>query len=273
LLVNGKPDTHIFASDRGLHYGDGLFETIAITGGEPCLWKQHMARLKLGGRRLGINVPESNLLYSEILHEIGVNTRGVVKIILTRGEGTRGYRPATSSAATRVINFSSWPNYPDAASRDGVVARICNTRMGSNSTLAGMKHLNRLEQVMARMEWQDHDIAEGLMLDGAGQVIEGTMSNLFMVKDGELLTPDLTNSGVAGVMRGLVIEIARDLNIPVKITDIRLPAMLQADGLFLTNSLIGVWPIRKIAEQSFKLNAIDSNLLEITLSKGLCCVN
>lgn len=264
-MINGDSGTTISAFDRGLQYGDGLFETIAVVGAHPCLWERHYQRLQAGGRRLGISIPEPATLFKEIQHEIGSNDKGVIKIVVTRGEGTRGYRPDPNAPITRMVHFSLWPDYPADAHISGVNVRICTTRLGSNRTLAGIKHLNRLEQVVARREWDGGRISEGLMLDADDHVIEGTMSNLFMLKDGIMYTPDLAACGIEGVMRGLVQDVAKELGIDVNIRQIELPEMLHADSLFLTNSLIGIWPIREIEGERFSLDHINQNLIsEVT---------
>ncbi|AKH19626.1 hypothetical protein AAY24_03790 [Sedimenticola thiotaurini] len=268
MLINGKSETRIEANDRGLQFGDGLFETIAVKDGAPCLWRRHMERLLGGCSRLGIKPPDIHQLRQEVDREIGKAGRGVIKIIITRGPGQRGYRPQAESQPSRIISFSDEPSFPEQVHQRGIVARLCSTRLGWNPALAGLKHLNRLEQVLARDEWNDPSIHEGLMMDAAGRVIEGTSSNLFVVQDEKLYTPDLSRCGVAGVMQGRVIEIAEELDIPVIITDISLQDLWVADGLFLTNSLIGIWPIRELSGQEFSLDALPRNLIDAVQERG-----
>ncbi|MBI2779452.1 MAG: aminodeoxychorismate lyase [Gammaproteobacteria bacterium] len=172
------------------------------------------------------------------------------RVLLVSQETGGRERPGTVQP-TRLVALYAWPEYPPAFWVEGVAVRLCSTRLGSNPALAGIKHLNRLEQVLARSEWDDPAIPEGLMLDGEGYVIEGTMSNLFIVRNGRLLTPDLTQCGVAGVMRGCILDGARDAGIPVDITQITLDDVKSSDEVFLCNSLIGVWPVRHCAEIDF----------------------
>lgn len=253
MLVNGVPGASIDASDRGLHYGDGLFETIAVHDGAPALWDRHMQRLLLGGERLGIAPIDAAQLLRESLQLCDGVAEGVLKIIITRGSAGRGYRAPSCGAVqpTRLVALYAWPEYPPAFWVEGVAVRLCSTRLGSNPALAGIKHLNRLEQVLARSEWGDPAIPEGLMLDGDSRVIEGTMSNLFIVRNGRLLTPDLTQCGVAGVMRGLILDNMQDMGIPADITQITLDDVKSSDEAFLCNSLIGVWPVRHLAGIDF----------------------
>ncbi len=262
MLINGNYTTSISAFDRGLHYGDGLFETIAVTAGKPCLWRRHMQRLAGDCECLGIPFPGADVLRQEALAEIGDRPRGVLKIILTRGEGGRGYQPPSNPVTSRLLCCTPWPELPGAASSEGVVVRICSTRLDRNTALAGIKHLNRLPQVLARGEWDDPGVAEGLMLDNHEHLIEGTKSNLFLVKHGRLRTPQLRDCGVAGVLRGLVMDIAAERGIPVEVTDLGLTDLWDAEALFLTNSLIGIWPVREVSGQRFPIDRINKELLE-----------
>ena len=254
-LINGVAATCIDAHDRGFHYGDGLFETFAVSNGEPAMWDMHMQRLLLGCQRLGFPAPDPTLLRSEALSLCAVPdapVRGVLKIIITRGGGGRGYRAPSPSAVlatggvTRMLALYPWPDYPAAFWSEGVAVRVCATRLGCNPALAGIKHLNRLEQVLARNEWDDASVAEGLMLDPQGNVIEGTMTNLFVVRNGQLLTPDVSQCGVAGVMRSWILACARVAGIPSAITSLTLDMVTSADEIFLCNSVIGLWPVREI---------------------------
>lgn len=256
VLINGLPRDQVDAADRGLHYGDGLFETLAVRAGTPQLWERHWRRLSKGCRRLGIEGLDAQQLEKEV-HDISTGVeRGVVKLIVTRGASGRGYRPAAGGEPTRIVARHPWPEYPAAHAREGVAVRICTTRLGRNPALAGMKHLNRLEQVLARGEWDDPDIAEGLMLDDQGKVISGTMSNLFMVRGGGLMTPRLEECGVEGVMRGLLLEFAAEMAIPCRQADLSLVDLQEADEVFLCNALIGMWPVRRLEQQGYAVGPV-----------------
>jgi 4-amino-4-deoxychorismate lyase len=262
VLINGESGDTISAFDRGLQYGDGLFETLAVTAGRPCLWQRHWNRLQHGCERLGIPAPDPHRLYQEALREIGEQDRAVLKIILTRGAGGRGYAPPLDPQPLRIVTCSPWPDYPEKAANEGIVARICAARIPRDPTLAGIKHLNRLPQVMARREWDDPAVAEGLMLDSEDRVIEGTMTNLFLFKGAEIWTPDLSRSGVAGIVRGLLLERLRERGTVVRVTDIDQAELWQADGLFLSNSLIGIWPVRELAGHRFRVDLLDPSLVQ-----------
>lgn len=262
ILVNGDPfggggkDAAFGPLDRGLHYGDGLFETIKVEDGSPEFWDRHLARLAEGCERLGIAAPEGDTLGREAGRLCAGDRRSVLKIIVTRGAGGRGYRPPERPVPTRILSRHPWPDHAPAAWREGVVVRVCTTRLATQPLLAGIKHLNRLEQVMARREWDDPVIGEGLMLDTDGFVVDGTMSNLFIVAGGRLATPDLSLSGVAGVMRAVVLEAAAKLKVPAEVTRLTLDRVRAADEAFLTNSLIRIWPVRELDGKRYRLGGL-----------------
>jgi 4-amino-4-deoxychorismate lyase len=245
IRINGETADHVAALNRGLQYGDGLFETIAVAEGRPEFWERHIKRLTAGCARLGIAPPDPTILKTEAGELCAGVSRGVLKIMVTRGVGGRGYAPPRDAAPTRILFLHPWPESPPQWRREGVYVRLCHTRLGLNPGLAGIKHLNRLEQVLARAEWEAADIAEGLMLDSRGRVIEGTRTNLFLVREGGLITPALDESGVAGIIREVVLEIAAERRMPVEIRNLHPEEIADADEAFLTNSIIGLWPIRR----------------------------
>ncbi len=262
LLVNGEQTDRLPVLDRGIQYGDGLFETIAVREGRPCLWERHLRRLRRGCERLGIAPPDPAGLLAESQAVIQGRQRAVLKIVVTRGAGGRGYRPPQDPQPSRLIYCTPWPGYPEAYWKKGVAVRLCTTALGINPALAQIKHLNRLEQVLARSEWNDPAVFEGVMLDSDGRVIEGTMSNLFLVRKGCLVTPDLKRCGVAGILREVIIECAAALGIPLTIGDVRLEALQEADALFLSNSLIGILPVRRFSGCGYSLEAIPPALIQ-----------
>ena len=260
VLMNGQVADVLSVFDRGLHYGDGLFETLAVIDGRCPFWDRHMQRLQSGCQRLQLPVPDIALLQAEAQDLIENQTRAVLKVIISRGEGGRGYRYPESVTPTRILMRQPWPDYPQQNGREGVQVRFCTTTLARQPRLAGLKHLNRLEQVLARNEWLDDVIAEGLMQDQNGNVIEGTLSNLFMVHNGILHTPDLSACGVAGIMRGYVIDLAHNEGIAVEVGNISQEQLLEADEIFLTNSLIGLWPVKRLAGQAFAVGEVSRRL-------------
>ncbi len=251
MLINGVEANAISSLDRGLHYGDGLFETIAVKNGKLQLWHQHMQRLLEGCERLGFPVIDQKLLHAEaarLLSNDANNSQSILKIILTRGVGGRGYHSPETPSVTRILLRYPWPSFPDSYWQEGVHVELCKTGLGSNSVLAGIKHLNRLEQVMASREWCEPDVQEGLMLDQQGNVIEGTRTNLFVVKNNQLITPDLSMCGVEGVMRGAITNIAKKTGLQVHVAAVSQEVLKTADELFLCNSIIGIWPVKSVGE-------------------------
>ncbi len=260
FLVGGEICSSLPVSDRAIHYGDGLFETIAVRDGRIEYWQRHMQRLASGCQRLNMPTPDAALLLNEARQVIGNARQGVIKIIISRGDGGRGYRPSQSAQPRRICAFYPWPQYPHDYAQQGIMLTVCKTPLGLNPALAGIKHLNRLEQVMGRSEWSGETVAEGLMLDIHGNVIEGTMSNLFFVRHGQLHTPGLANSGVAGIIRDVMMDCCQQLNTPVHQNDYQLDEVVVADELFVTNSVIGVWPVKQLAEKTYRIGPLTQQL-------------
>ncbi len=243
-MVNGEPAATISLADRGLQYGDGLFETIRVVADQRQFWDLHIDRLRRGCDALNIPMPAPELLDEESrrLLASGDYRDVVLKLIVTRGSGGRGYAPADEPSPTRIFSVHPLPDYPDHWYRLGVAARFCTTRLAPQPRLAGIKHLNRLEQVLARQEWQG-EVAEGIMLDDQGDVIEGVMSNIFALIDGVLRTPPLDRCGVAGVMRQRILGLDGQLTHTLEIKPMTKAELLTAEAVFVTNSVIGVWQL------------------------------
>ena len=247
-LINGSLTRTLYSSDRGFAYGQGVFTTVRASGGQLQLWDKHLRRLDEGCRRLGFPIEGLPKL---LIKDIGLlpKTDLVVKIIITAGSGARGYATPEQLNPTRVIQIDPFPQH--LKDRQSVALRMCDTRLARQPLLAGLKHLNRLEQVLARSEWRDASVAEGVMLDTEGQVIECTAANLFWVKDRVLYTPDLSNSGVAGVMRAEVLERAEARGVQTEIGFFSPQTLFAADEVFLTNALTGILPVSNIDEHPF----------------------
>ncbi|PKM13157.1 MAG: aminodeoxychorismate lyase [Gammaproteobacteria bacterium HGW-Gammaproteobacteria-3] len=261
VLVNGEPRQFVSIFDRGFQYGDGLFETIEISGGHPVYLDRHLKRLKLGCERLKIPCPDRHLLVHEAQSLAENQAQAVLKVIITRGLGGRGYRQPDVLQPTRVISLHPFPEYPEVFKRQGIRARFCSTRLGLNPALAGIKHLNRLEQVLARAEWSEAAIQEGLMLDSNDHVIEGTMTNLFYIADGQLHTAPLTQTGVAGIMREIIIELAKLNRLEVAVHFFKTPDLLAAEEIFVCNSIIGLWPVTELETRIFVKGTVTRRIM------------
>ncbi|GFZ99113.1 aminodeoxychorismate lyase [Dyella caseinilytica] len=244
MLVNGQWQDSVSALDRGLSYGDGLFETIRMVGAQAPLWERHMQRLAAGCVRLRMPAPDPQQLWREVQQVSAALPDAVVRVTLTRGTGERGYAPPKTSSMTRIVAAFPAPMIPAAFYRDGIRTRLCTTTLADQPLLAGIKHLNRLEQVLARAEWDDPLITEGLVCDQHGQVISATAANLFAVIDGVLLTPSVERCGVAGVARAAVIQ----AHAACEIRDLPLTECLRASELFLSSSVRGILPVQAVGD-------------------------
>ena len=259
-LVNGKPDGCLTPLDRGLAYGDGVFRTMQVLQGRAVAWQRHYRKLSDDCNALGIVCPAEDILLSDIAHLCSDNTDCVIKIVVTRGESTRGYALPPLAQPTRIVSRSVYPFYPPQNAAQGVSLHLCRLRLSSQPLLAGIKHLNRLENVLARMEWNDPDFADGLLLDQSDNVIECTMSNLFMQHGKRLITPDLSQCGVAGVMRERIMEVATTIGYEVSATNFKLDALLAADEVIICNSLIGIWQVRQLGERRWPVGSTAEKL-------------
>ena len=245
MLVNGQVADTVSALDRGLAYGDGVFRTLRTQSGQPLWWPDHYAKLAADCAALALDCPGAAELHSEVCRVAETN-QGVVKIILTRGSGARGYAPPPRQTPTRIVLSAPLPDYAQTAAADAIVARWCTLRLAQQPRLAGIKHLNRLENVLARAEWSDPAIFEGLLCDDSGMVVSGVMSNLLWIRAGELFTPDLSECGVAGVARTRLLRAAARLGIPAHIGRVLPDAILAADEVMICNSLIGVRRVARL---------------------------
>jgi 4-amino-4-deoxychorismate lyase len=242
-LINGSPADTIPADDRGLAYGDGVFRTLAARAGQVILWRRHYDKLSADCRSLSIVPPLESLLHDYLRSILKHMPDCAIRITVTRGSGGRGYVLPGNVTPRRIVAASPIPEYPADQAIRGVKVRYCEQRLALQPRLAGIKHLNRLENVLARAEWHDPAIAEGLLLDVDGCVIEGTRCNLFLMEKGVLVTPDLSRCGVAGVTRDAVIEQAERHDIPCRVEPVSCERLQAADEILLVNSLIGVWPV------------------------------
>jgi 4-amino-4-deoxychorismate lyase len=252
VLVDGQAQDRISVLDRGLGYGDGLFETIRFVDAEAPLWPRHMQRLQEGCRRLGLPMPGTGVLLGEARAVSQGLAQAVVRVTLTRGIGMRGYRPPAQPQAVRIVAAFQAPPADPVAQADGIRVRLCATRLASQPLLAGIKHLNRLEQVLARAEWDDAAIAEGLLCDAGGLAISATAANVFAVFGGVLATPALEHCGVAGVARAEVLAIWPKAHA----REIPLAELRQADELFLSSSVRGILPVRELDGRSCAIGPV-----------------
>ena len=253
--------------DRGFQYGDGVFETIAVRNGQPRLWSHHMRRLRHACKRLGFERPPALEPYVDVALE---GTREdprhcIIKVIVTAGVGQRGYaRPMPSRTETFVGVFpAATTNKP--AYLEGVATTLCETRLAVGSPLAGIKTLNRLEQVLARSECAPAGAYEGLTLDAEGRLICGTMSNVFLVQNQAIATPALHRCGVEGIMRQFVMETCGD----IEVRDLTFDDLAAADEVFITNSQIGAVPVHRCDELRWKVGKVTRSIMRQLADNGI----
>ena len=237
----------VAANDRGVAYGDGLFETMRAHRGDMPWWDAHWARLRAGAERLHIPLPAETQVRNEAARLLS-GEDAILKLIVTRGSGGRGYAPAAVATPTWIV--STHP-IPPRASDEGVALRWCETRLAVQPLLAGIKHCNRLEQVLARAEWNDpaapdRDAAEGLMLSTEGAVVCATAANLFALRNDRWWTPPVDRCGVAGVCRDWALRELDAAESRLDVTDIE-----QADAVFLCNAVRGILPVAKLGEREW----------------------
>jgi 4-amino-4-deoxychorismate lyase len=262
LLVNGREvdpsgRDSVSALDRGFHFGDGLFETIAGVRGKPRFLSLHLDRLASGCERLHIDVGDIGLIRKEIETASAATDVSLIKVMVTRGPAVaRGYAWSGRETATRVLLRYAWPQEDMATQREGVAVRISAMRLGENPALAGMKHLNRLEQVIARSEVPSAEAAELLLFSGAGHLVCGTMSNVFVERAGRLITPCVDRCGVAGVMRRVVMREAAKAGIAVEEGMVSEADLDATREIFLTNARIGIWPVRSVGSRVLGVGAL-----------------
>jgi len=269
----GEPCDSISVDDRAAQYGDGLFETIAIRGGQARLWDYHTERLQTGCARLGLPVPTGQLLEDALFSALGAGPVDpeycVAKILVSAGTGPRGYRRAHAGEGTLLVGLAESAKLPEVMYREGVHVRVCDTRLAVQPLLAGIKTLNRLEQVLARNEWQDETVFEGLLLDTEDRLICGTMSNVFLIDGNSLVTPAITRCGISGVMRRHVLTTAEQADIKCNVRDIAADELSSCQGGFLTNSQFGVLPVNRCGDRSWEQDDLPLHLLHLVTNSGV----
>ena len=265
--------TSVAIDDRGFQYGDGLFETIAVRHGTPRLWELHVDRLAAGCERLGLETPDATGMRRSLDAAIAAASTDpaycVAKIIVTGGVTQRGYgRPPAAPASLYFGVFPSAPQ-PEKAYREGVATMRCNTRLAVGSATAGLKTLNRIEQVLARSECLARDVFEGLTFDAEGRLICGTMSNVFLVRENDIVTPSLSRCGVRGVMRRHVVETLRATEQTVTTCDLGEDELLGADEVFLSNSQFGLLPVRTCGDATWPAGPVTREVMDLLANAGI----
>ncbi len=261
MLINGVSSEVVSVKDRGLLYGDGVFETILCEAGRPVLLAGHTQRLENGCKRLGLVKQDLSVLLAEI-REVAQQDDCVVKVIITRGVRKRGYvYDMQDTSCTRIVYREDLPVIPVDYYRDGIQLTQCEYVLPNNKVLAGIKHLNRLDQVMARSEWSG-TFAEGIMCASDGRVVEGTMTNIFIQSDSQWLTPRLEYSGILGVMRQWIMRNSFHAQMECIEKDIQLSELENAQSIFVCNSVIGIWPVTQFKDKNYYISPEVSKIMK-----------
>lgn len=245
MLVNGSAQHSLPLSDRAIHYGDGAFETVLVDTGVLTYWPQHLQRLENACKLLHIPF-DAEVLEREVRSLIvDAKDSGIIKIIVSRGSGGRGYAPPRTANPTRIVQRHPIPADYAQFTKTGIRTMLCRHPISENVALAGVKHLNRLDQILASLELHE-GFQEGLLCNARGYLIEGIKSNVFLIKDGALKTPLLDTAGVAGILRDVILEHCRDHSWPIQICAIPFDEILDSDEVFLCNSVFGIWPVTEV---------------------------
>ncbi|MBT8127949.1 MAG: aminodeoxychorismate lyase [Gammaproteobacteria bacterium] len=273
-LINGIAAAYVSVADRGLNYGDGLFETIACIGLHPLFLEQHLQRMERGASVLDIPFPDTELFMHDIdaVLRTSAEARSVIKLLLTRGGSQRGYRYQAGQVATRICMGYPWPAHVAQWQRQGIRARFCRIPASINPHLAGIKSLNRLENVLASAEL-GREFDEGFLCDSAGHVVEGTMSNVFVVIDDTVVTPDLSRCGIAGIMRQLIIDSADEIGIGIEIGQLCRDDLLNSEEIFISNSVIGLCVLKQLEQQRYDRHMTAEAIRSRLKTKILTCIS
>lgn len=271
LLLNGEyfensDHASISPNNRGHLYGQNVFETIAVANGVPLLFDQHLERLTAGAQRLQIPL-DVNAIVDEINRMANSQNKAVIRAMVSMDQGGRGYLNPSTPKGVRIVSLHDYPSHPKKNWQQGINLGIADIRLGRQPALAGIKHGNRLEQVLARSHWQD-DWQEALMLDQDDWVIEATQANIFALKNDVLYTPALDQAGVAGIMRDYIISVANKVGVDPQIVSLSVSDIEAADALIVSNSVIGLWPVKQFKNRRYDDFDCAHKLLNLMIKDG-----
>ncbi|CAM6786835.1 aminodeoxychorismate lyase [Leclercia adecarboxylata] len=251
FLINGIPQETLPASDRAIQFGDGCFTTARIAAGQICLLDAHLQRLQMACEKLLIPFVAWAELQREMVELARGNERGVLKVIISRGSGGRGYSAANCLHPVRILSVSGYPAHYDGWRREGITLELSPVRLGRNPHLAGVKHLNRIEQVLIRTHLEQTDADEALVLDSEGVVTECCAANLFWRNGKDVFTPRLDQAGVNGLMRQFCLQQLAHSGYRVVEVHAREAVLAEADEMVVCNALMPVVPVRQYGSQRF----------------------
>jgi len=268
MIINGSLSQHVAIADRGFNFGDGHFTTIKMAAGQALLLDLHLARLQQACSVLAIEFKQWDELVAAITQQAQSLQDGVLKVTITRGEGGRGYGTLGCSSANWFLQYRSIPAQYSEWASVGIELMLCQYQQTVNPALAGLKTLNRLDQVMIKQELDANGMADGLVCSTDGYVIETSVANVFWVVGDKIYTPSTKRSGVEGVMKTHISGLLNKLGFKLEAEDYTVADVLVADEVFITNSVMEVVPVNRILKQSTQddIHAIDYDLTVNTSS-------
>jgi len=242
--------------DRGLLYGDGFFTTVLVQSGQLVNWSAHWQRLQLSAQRLKFPPLSEPKLLCQIAAEL-VDTDedyAVIKILVSRGLGGLGYQPLPKPHPIIYVQKLAFPNVlknDQAWPFFSVKMTLSAIRCADQPLLAGLKHCNRLENVMAREALIGSSFDEAVMLNPQGEVISATQANLVLIKDNQLITPELSRSGVMGTCLSSLPRALKNTQWQWQIRPVSLDEVYQAEAIFCCNAVRGVMPVMQFQQQGY----------------------
>jgi len=248
--INGKQDQNLSLGSRGLAYGDGVFTTAKVSQGKVLLLFTHIKRLIHSCQKLDIILPDFDMISAELTEIAQRFKHSVVKVIITAGQGGRGYSRLGCSSSTVIITFHPFPSNYDLWQRQGINLEVSDFNLGLNPSLAGIKHLNRLEQVLIRRELDQKQVDDLLVTDINGLIVETSCANIFWLHGDQFFTPDLSNSGVDGLIRQELLSKLPNSHI----VKARLEDLANVDAMFICNSIMGIVPVREYQNRKLDIN-------------------
>jgi aminodeoxychorismate lyase len=241
-FTTGLEEGRVAALDHGFLYGNGLFETMRAADGMAFTLSRHLKRLQAGGEVIGLPIPDIQVLRDEVaaaLEDAG-EPDAYVRLTVSRGYGAPGPDPSSCGDPTIVVVVKPFPPPPERWLTEGVAAETSCIRRNSSSPMTRVKSLNYMECILAKQAAKAHGADEALFLDTEGNLAEATAWNVFFVADGGLLTPDESGPILAGITRGIVLDLAEEADIPCQEGAYAPERLTAADEALLTNSLYGV---------------------------------
>ncbi len=264
ILIDGKKQSKASIFNRNTQFGDGLFETCLVENKKLLFWSNHFERMKLGCDRLKISMIDETLWLSDIKKAFSLMKidNCIVKLVLSRGESLRGYSYKDNIRPIRITIVSELKkNNQDKR----FSLEFCNSGYNSNPKLAGIKHCNRLEQVLASASIK---VDDGIMLDENENVVSVTQGNIFCIQGNRLITPNLDKCGIEGTRRAVILKIAVDLGFDINIKNLSVAELLRSDEVFISNSIQGVGPVNQIEDFVYSKHKITEIISEALKEKS-----